>query len=274
LTIVQPVLFVSHGATIFTSSVEDPTYKWFASLGPHVKSAKPRAIIVLSAHFVTSGEWAVTSSARPPLVHDHPVVALHTEGYGPPGDPALASEIVAALVGAGLSARLDAQRGLDHGAWLPLRAMVPDARVPVVMVSLNAAASFEQHIAVGAALAPFRRAGVWILGSGGVTHNQEEFRKGYFGGADPAKNAPTWSVGFDDWVCKTLAADDPAHRLALGAAMGHEDFARAHPTAEHFWPLLVAVGAASADVGQRMHAGFQYGLSMSAFVFGDWPRFR
>jgi 4,5-DOPA dioxygenase extradiol len=266
----QPTLLVSHGATIYTASPEDPTHAWLTSLAPRVAAASPRAIVVVSAHHVTSGEWAVTSSPRPPLTHDHPVRALYTERYAPPGDPALAARVVAALSAAELPARADPRGGLDHGAWLPLRAMVPNADVPIVMLSVNTEASFEQHIAAGRALAPLRREGVLVLASGGVTHNQDEFRQGYFQRMAPAQDPPRWSVAFDAWVADTLAIADRAARLEVLASYArHEDYARAHPTPEHFWPVLVAVGAAGEDASVRVHAGFQHGLSMSAFLFGS-----
>jgi len=264
-----PTLFVSHGATFYTASRGDPTHAWLASLALPIASSSPRAIVVVSAHHLTSGGWAVTSSARPPLMHDHPVTELYAERYAPPGDPALANAIVDRLRAVHLPAWPDPQRGLDHGAWLPLRAMVPNADVPIVMLSVNASASFEQHVAAGAALAPLRREGVIVLASGGVTHNQDEFRKGFFGNADPAKAPPEWSVGFDAWATQTLAIVDRATRLeALSSYALRDDHRRAHPTPEHFWPLLVAAGAADADAGKRVHAGFQHGLSMSAFLFG------
>jgi 4,5-DOPA dioxygenase extradiol len=264
----QPTLLVSHGATIFTASAEDPTHAWLASLAPRIASAKPRAIVVVSAHYVTTGGWAVTSSARPKLAHDHPVAELYAERYAAPGEPALAAQIVATLATAELPARPDPERGLDHGAWLPLRAMVPNADIPIVMLSLNAHASFEQHIAVGTLLAPLRQDGVLVLASGGVTHNQEEFRRGYFRGGDPSEGAPEWSLAFDAWVAETLAIADRNARLsALASYAQRDEYARAHPTPEHFWPVLVAAGAASDDAGVRLHAGFQHSLSMSAFQF-------
>jgi 4,5-DOPA dioxygenase extradiol len=227
--------------------------------------------VVVSAHHVSSGAWAVTSSARPPLVHDHPVADLYAERYAPPGDPALAHRIVDALLAAHLPARPDPRRGLDHGAWLPLRAMVPSADVPIVMLSLNERASFDQHVASGAVLAPLRREGVLVLASGGVTHDQNAFRQGFSRRTDPAKGAPQESVDFDAWVAETLAISDPEARLeALRSDARRTDYPRVHPTPEHFWPVLVAAGAAGADVGERVHAGFQHGLSMSAFLFGRW----
>ena len=223
-----PTLFVGHGATIFTASREDPTHAWLSSLAPSVAAVSPRAIVVVSAHHVTSTDWAVTSSAQPPLKHDHPVTELYAERYAPPGDPSLASQIVQALLAAGLPARPDPQRGLDHGAWLPLRAMVPHADIPIVMLSVNASASFEQHVASGAALAPLRRDGVLVLASAGVTHNQDEFRKGFFRGADPATGSPEWSVDFDTWVGQTLAVSERGARLEALASYGQRDeYARA-----------------------------------------------
>jgi 4,5-DOPA dioxygenase extradiol len=265
-----PTLFVSHGATIFTASSGDPTHAWLASLAPRMALANPRAIVVVSAHHVTAGEWAVASSAGARLLHDHPVAESYAERYSAPDDPALASRIVAGLQCANLPARLDPQRGLDHGAWLPLRAMAPKADIPIVMLSLNARASFEQHLAAGAVLEPLRRDGVLVLASGGATHNQEEFRQRFLRGGDPAKGVPDWSVGFDGWVARTLAIADRTARLeTLASYACREDYSRSHPTPEHFWPVLVAAGAAGADAGVRVHAGFQHGLSTSAFLFGE-----
>lgn len=264
------VLLVSHGATVFTSSPEDPTFRWLASLAPRLERARPSAIVVVSAHHVTAGAWEVTSSSRPPLLHDHPMRELYSERYSPPGAPPLARRIVDGLLAAGLRAREDAERGLDHGAWLPLRAMAPKADVPIVMLSLNASASVEEHVAAGASLAPLRAEGVWVLASGGVTHNQNEFRRRFLSGADPREAPPSWSTDFDEWTARTLAIPDRQARLATLATFAqHEAFPQAHPTPEHFWPVLVAAGAGGAEAGQRVHHGFQHGLSMSAFVFGE-----
>jgi 4,5-DOPA dioxygenase extradiol len=184
----------------------------------------------------------------------------------------LATRIVARLQGANLPARLESPRGLDHGAWLLLRAMAPKADIPTVMLSLNARASFAQHIAVGALLEPLRRDGVLVLASGVVTHNQQQFREGFLRRGDPAKRVPDWSIGFDEWVARALATVDPGARLEMLASYAERDeYTRAHPTPEHFWPVLVAAGAAGADPGVRVHAGFQHGLSMSAFLFGELP---
>jgi 4,5-DOPA dioxygenase extradiol len=266
-----PTLLVSHGATIYTAAHGDPTHDWLASLAPLVASARPRAIVVVSAHHVTSGEWAVTSSARPPLLHDHPMTELYAEQYPAEGDPVLAARIVEAMRNLGLSTRADPHRGLDHGAWLPLRAMVSGADVPVVMVSVHAGASFEEHVAAGAALAPLRTEGVVVLASGGVTHNQGEFRRRFSLRMPPALDPPAWSVRYDAWVDQTLCNADPHTRMeALASYAQHHDYASAHPTPEHFWPVLVAAGAAGADMGRRVHQGFQHGLSMSAFMFGEF----
>jgi 4,5-DOPA dioxygenase extradiol len=266
---VLPTLLVSHGAAIYTAAPEDPTHRWLASLASKVTAARPRAIVVVSAHHVSSGEWTVTSSPRPALVHDHPVKELYGESYAPPGDPELAARIVQAMKGLGLSARTDPERGLDHGAWLPLRAMVPRADVPVVMVSVNARAELEEHVATGRALESLRREGVLLLASGGVTHNQGEFRQRFFRRDEPANDPPAWSVGFDAWEEQTLSNPDRKARIeTLGTYAQHPHYANAHPTPDHFWPVIVAAGAAGNDAGRRVHEGFQHGLSMSAFQFG------
>jgi 4,5-DOPA dioxygenase extradiol len=270
-----PTLLVSHGATVYTAAEGDPTHDWLSSLAPAIAAAAPRAIVVVSAHHLTSGEWTVTSSPRPPLLHDHPMTELYAEAYAPPGDPVLAARLVLALGGRGLAARADPHRGLDHGAWLPLRAMVPRAEVPVVLVSLNAKASVEEHVAAGRALEPLRREGVLILASGGVTHNQGEFRRRFGRRGDPALDPPAWSTRYDEWVDRTLSIGEPRARLEVLATFAEQhDYASAHPTPEHFWPVLVAAGAAGDDPGRRVHEGFQHGLSMSAFLFGELGRDR
>jgi 4,5-DOPA dioxygenase extradiol len=266
-----PVLVVSHGAAVFTAAADDPTHRWLTSLAPQVAAAAPRAIVVVSAHDLTEGHWSVSTTERLRVVHDHPAAEWHGERYTVPGAPVLSARIVDALRAMQLPVRSDAGAGLDHGAWLPLRAVVPRADVPVVRLSLNTRATFEQHLAVGAALEPLRLEGVLVLASGAVTHNQQEFRTRFFRGAEPAVDPPAWSVRYDAWVAQTLAVADPRERARVLAGYArHEDFAQAHPTPDHLWPVLVAIGAAGADAGLRVHAGFQHGLSMSAFLFGQW----
>ncbi len=266
-----PVLVVSHGAAVFTAAAEDPTHRWLTSLAPQVAAAAPRAIVVVSAHDLTEGHWAVSTNDRLSVVHDHPAAEWHDERYTVPGAPELSARLVDALRALQLPVKSDARAGLDHGAWLPLRAVVPRADVAVVRLSLNTRATFEQHLAVGAALEPLRREGVLVLASGSVTHNQQEFRTRFFRGAALGEDPPAFSVRYDAWVAQTLAVSDPLERVAaLAGYSRHEDFAQAHPTPDHLWPVLVATGAAGADLGRRAHAGFQHGLSMSAFLFGQW----
>ena len=122
----------------------------------------------ISAHFVTSGEWVVTSTARPPLLHDHPIAELDAESYSPPGEPALAARIVDAMVSQKLKARTDPHRGLDHGTCCS----GPSART-----------AFGE--------------GILILASGGDTHDQDEFRQRFARGGDASRDPPAWSVEYE-----------------------------------------------------------------------------
>lgn len=177
------------------------------------------------------------------------------------GRAGLASEIVVQLREASIEAEADPGRGLDHGAWVPLRFRYPAAELPVVAVSLSAPARPRALLALGQALVPLRSAGILVLGSGGIVHNLGRLdRRG--------KTAPVagWARTFDDWV---------RDRLEVGDADGLVSYKRhapqaslAVPTSEHFDPLLVAVGAAAGDGRvQDVYAGFRYGsLSMRSFT--------
>jgi 4,5-DOPA dioxygenase extradiol len=274
-----PVLFVSHGAAVFSAAAEDPTYLRWRSLAPKVASWGPRAVVGISAHFVSEGRTVVTSSARPPLLHDHPATHHHAERYPAPGDPALAAAIATSLEDAGLPAGLDAERGIDHGAWLPLRALLPGAHVPVVMVSLRSDVEDSAHVALGRCLARLRAEGVLVLASGGLTHDQQAFRAGFFAAAgsswtpghpvrlDPEAAAPASTVAFEA-AATAAVLDAPDRAGALLDVFDGPNARAAHPTPEHFWPLLVAAGAAAGDPAEKVHGGHQFGLSTAAFVFG------
>jgi 4,5-DOPA dioxygenase extradiol len=224
---------------------------------------RPAAIVVVSAHWQAPRPIRVGTSAAPATIHDFYGFPseLYALRYAPPGAPALAATIVERLREAGTAAEADSERGLDHGAWVPLRFLYPDADVPVVAVSLAAPARPRELLALGRALAPLRAAGVLVFGSGGVVHNLGRLdRRG-----ELAPVAP-WAQAFDDWVRNRLDGGDvdaiaAYERLAPEASL-------AVPTSEHFDPLLVALGAAVGDGRvDDIYAGFRYGsLSMRSFA--------
>jgi 4,5-DOPA dioxygenase extradiol len=182
--------------------------------------------------------------------------------YPAPGDPALAARVAALLENAGFTAGVDRSRGLDHGAWVPLKLMHPAADIPVLQVSVQSGRGPDHHLGVGEALRPLREEGVLILGSGGATHNLREFGNHALDAA-PADYAQT----FENWLVECVLA---GRRDALvDYRRQGPSAARNHPTAEHFLPLFVALGAAGEGArGRALHRAFNYGvLSMAAFAW-------
>ncbi|HEY9850727.1 MAG TPA: class III extradiol ring-cleavage dioxygenase [Leptolyngbyaceae cyanobacterium] len=267
---IMPVIFVGHGATIFTMNSQDPTHVRFQEIGRELKANPPQAILCVSAHFIES-KFIVTAAQKPPTIHDHPVQDLYSWKYPAPGHPELALRICNRLNSVGLQSSTDPRRGIDHGAWIPASLMFPEARIPVLQVSLHQSYDLNLHFRLGQALEVLRHEGVLIICSGGVTHNQQEFRRGYFSGADV--NVPAnWSKEFDDWVSDLLTVKSPQHWKELLNFQYHHLSDISHPTIEHFLPMLVAIGAGDRDnlgaaQAVKLHTGFQHSLSTSAFLF-------
>lgn len=254
----HPALFVSHGAPTLALDEAHPTHAFLKGLGGAL--ATPKAILVISAHWDTEMP-TVTSAVRHATIHDFsgfpkPLYALH---YPAPGAPALAQEIARLLQLAGLEARMDPERGLDHGAWVPLMLMYPKADIPVVQLSLQTHMSAEHHLELGAALAPLRRRSVLILGSGGATHNLRELFR-----PTPGQDE-SYVPAFTGWLQDTLKHND---RKSLAAYRKLAPSAeRAHPTEEHFFPLLAAAGASDTP-GERIHTAMTgSSLAMDAYRF-------
>lgn len=255
----QPSLFVSHGAPTFAlePGQAGPALAAWAQAHP-----KPEAVLVVSPHWMTAAP-RVGTVARPTTVHDFGGFdpALYQLQYPAPGHPRLAQRAVEVLREAGYAAQADDQRGLDHGAWVPLMHMYPQADVPLFQVSLPARLDAESAWAYGRALAPLAQEGVLIVGSGSITHNLYDFQ----GGAGP--DMP-YAVAFAQWVRDTLAAHDLPRLKQTMALAPHAQ--RAHPTTEHYWPLLVAAGAApDGGLPRLIDGGMAHGmLSMDAYAFG------
>ncbi|WP_199441512.1 dioxygenase family protein [Umezawaea beigongshangensis] len=253
----MPVLYLGHGAPPLA---DDPTWTgelaaWSAAL------PTPRSILVVSAHWEES-PLTLGSTTGAPLTYDFWGFPrrYYEVAYDAPGAPELAAD-VRALLGAAGPVASDEERGLDHGAYVPLKEMFPDADVPVLqmsMPSLDPLALFD----VGRRLAPLRDAGVLVVGSGFLTHNLScvDFAAGT--GSTP----PSWSVEFDDWAARTLAAGDvdsvlDFQRRAPAAGI-------AHPRTEHFAPLFVSLGASGGQAAPETAVeGFWYGLSKRSFQF-------
>ncbi len=256
-----PTMFVSHGAP--TLAIDDsPAHRFLSTCGESL--GRPKAILVLSAHF-EAPTATVTASASPDIIYDFWGFpdALYDITYPAPGDPALAHRISGLVSAAGIPTRLDEKRGLDHGAWIPLSLMYPDAGVPVVQLSIDARKGAAYHFNLGELLSPLREEGVLIIGSGGVTHNLPH-------ALSAPQDAPMadWAITFREWAAEAVESDrrdDLADYRAIAP-----DAARNHPTEEHFLPLLCAMGATGpGEQGRRVHASDAYGaLAMDAYLFG------
>ncbi len=255
----QPVLFVSHGAPTFALE-PGRAGALLRALGERLET--PRAILVVSPHWMTH-DLAVTASPEPETIHDFGgfPAELYALRYPAPGSTALAARVAGLLAGAGIGVRQDVDRGLDHGAWVPLMHLRPLADVPVVQVSMPASLDPQGAWRLGELLAPLRDEGVLIVGSGSLTHNLYEVRIG-----DRQQDA--YARAFVQWARRAVTAHDRA------ALVGYLDDApqarRAHPTSEHYLPLLVAAGACDpADPVEVLDGGILHGVvSMEGYLIG------
>ncbi len=255
-----PAVFVSHGAP--TLAIESsPARDFLSGLGKTL--GRPEAILVVSAHWEGS-EAAVSAAQQPETIHDFFGFPqeLYRLAYPAPGAPELASRVSDLLGGQGIATHVHPTRGLDHGAWVPLLLMYPDADIPVTQLSVQPPLGTAHHFGLGKALRSLRDEGVLILGSGGTTHNLYEFGR-HRRDAPP----PGWVTGFQEWLATTVEAgntEDFLHYRERGP-----DAARNHPSEEHFLPIFAAAGAGNPGVaGRRIHRSHTYGvLAMDAYRF-------
>lgn len=263
-----PTYFISHGGGPWpymmaqSNGMYDRLAQSLRDM-PRQLGERPKAVLVISAHW-EEREFTVMAAARPPMVYDYSGFPAHTYHvqYPAPGLPALAGQVRQLIQGVGFAARLDAQRGFDHGTFVPLVVMYPQADVPVVQLSLRAGYDPAAHLAVGRALAPLREQGVLIVGSGLSYHNLRRM--------GPAAAEP--SRQFDDWLQQTLMATEPQQRAQRLIDWQDAPAARvAHPQEDHLLPLMVAVGAAGDDEAVRVYHedGFFGGVTVSSFRFGQ-----
>lgn len=250
-----PSLFVSHGAPTFALA-PGLAGAQLRALGQRLP--RPRALAVVSAHW-QAPQVLVGSAAQPGTVHDFggfpaPLYALR---YPAPGHPALAQRALQLLQQAGWSAAEDAARCLDHGAWVPLLHLYPEADIPVFQIALPRSLDEAGAWRLGQTLAPLADEGVLLIGSGSLTHNLREVR---FGDAP----AEPYVSAFADWVGARLQAGEVP--WLAEAPQGR----RAHPSDEHYLPLLVAAGAAEPVAAvEELDGGVEHAvLAMRAYVFG------
>lgn len=254
---VFPSLFVSHGAPTLVLD-DGPAHRFLKDLGKDL--GKPESILIVSAHWKTKIPM-VTGAIKLKTIHDFRGFppALYEIAYPASGSMPLARQVQQFLQEVGHETCIDEERGLDHGAWVPLSLMYPEADVPVVQLSLQSHLGPGHHFALGKALSALRQQGVLIVGAGSLTHNLRAL--------DPQISAipPDWVAEFSDWI---FAA---ASQGRIADLIGYRQLApyavRNHPSEEHFLPFFTSLGAGNGK-GTRLHNSYTYGvLAMDAYRF-------
>ncbi len=265
----MPVMFLGHGSPM--NAIEDnPWRRAWQTLGAEIlaRPEQPQLILCISAHWLTHGEWQVTGMAKPKTIHDFGGFpqALFDQQYPAPGAPSvarqLAQELKSPATGSAIS--IDAAEwGFDHGTWSVLKPMFPKADIPVLQLSLDFSRAPSEHYALGQQLHTLRQRGVLIVGSGNIVHNLQAVRRG-----TASNDAYDWAREFDNVVHEQIKKgqlDALQNFQALGALAK-----QAHPTYDHFLPLLYAAGAARrTEMPRFFNAGFQSAsISMRSVLWG------
>ena len=253
-----PSLFIAHGTPLLAIEHNDYTecLKEYARNNP-----KPKAIIIFSSNW-TREDQAVTAGKRNSMIHDFAGAPdqLYEIEYRPPGDVELSDAILTSLSKIGVFPVLDESRPLDHGAWIPLKIMYPDADIPVVELSVSPELPLNTQYEIGKSLAGLRKEGVLIVGSGGTVHNMEEWR-------EDLSVAEGWAVDFESWLEEKIITWDTE---ALFEFEGLAPFAAtAVPSKSYFVPFIIAMGAGDCRRQPKLlHRSYQYGnLSLCAWEF-------
>lgn len=253
-----PSYFIAHGAPSLVLD-HNPYTDFLGELA--AKNQKPKAIILFSAHWEETVQ-AVGAAETFETIYDFRGFQdeLYEVTYPAKGDQELAGEVIKLFAAQGIPARLNKERGLDHGAWAVLQLIYPAADIPVIALSVNRHLSNEQQYKLGQALGALREQDVMIIGSGGTVHNLRRVNW-------DTDTAETWAVAFDSWLQEKLEAWDTDSLFRYHALAPHA--AEAVPTNEHFIPLLLAMGAGDQGKEARLlHRSYQYGnLSLSCWEF-------
>ncbi len=264
-----PTFYLSHGGgpwPYMNDEARRPYARLEESLRelPRQLPRKPEALLIVSGHW-EEREFAVMSAAAPPMIYDYggfPEELYHIR-YAAPGSPRLAQRALSLIQQADLPARLDGERGFDHGTYSLLAVTHPQADIPVFQVSLRAGYDPAAHLRLGRALAPLRDEGVVIIGSGSSYHNLRRF----FGPRVRREDA----AQFDTWLRETLVESTPARRSERLLEWERAPAAReAHPQEDHLMPLHVVVGAAEEEPGQIAYRqnDFLGTIALSSYRFG------
>lgn len=262
---ILPVYFLSHGGGPwpYVESMRPMfarTAAEFAALPARLPS-RPKAILAISGHW-EAPDFTVSTAERPPMEYDYYGFPEHTYhiSYPAPGAPALAARVKDLLSSSGLGVSEDAARGFDHGVFVPLSLMYPQADVPVVMLSLRSGYDAAEHIRAGQALAPLRDEGVLIIGSGLTYHNMRGF------GRD--ESTPV-AEAFEAYLNRAISQKSAAARNDMLVHWENGPGARlAHPREDHLVPLMVVAGAAGEDTGRALFIDHAMKVPMASYEFG------
>ncbi|MCC6209114.1 MAG: dioxygenase [Gammaproteobacteria bacterium] len=268
-----PAIYLPHGAGPWPfmeiPAAFGPRVEWDALAGylrdiGRMVTPRPTAALVVTAHWVAERP-TVSAAAQPTMLYDYSGFPPETYrlNYPAPGSPALAARVRTLLNGAGRDCDEDARRGYDHGTFVPLMLIYPEANIPVVQLSLQRGLDPRAHFDIGRALQSLRDEGVVIIGSGMSYHNMRAFFA-------PGREYIEAGERFDDWLTATVERADPEERArelaqweqAPGGLASHQ------PTYEHLTPLFVMAGAAGADRGRRVYSGRLIGMPVSGYQFG------
>lgn len=264
----MPVYFLSHGGGPWP--FVDGMRQQYAQTESALRAlagrlpARPAAVLVVTAHW-EAAEFSVSTATHPPMLYDYGGFPANTYQlhYPAPGSPELAARVVALLAENKIPVRQDASRGFDHGSFVPLSLIFPEAEVPVVMLSIKASYDAAEHIRLGAALQPLREQGILILGSGLNYHNMRGF-----GRAESAAVAEA----FNRYLDAAIALPAAGARGAMLADWERAPGARlAHPHEDHLLPLMVVAGAAGDDAGRLLVAEKVMQIPMTSYEFGGAP---
>ncbi len=266
-----PTYFISHGGGPWPY-LDGPFRRMFDQLEQSLKDLRrelgdaPRAVLVISGHWEETG-FAISSGEQPGMVYDYSGFPEHTYHirYAAPGSPELARRVQQLLGAGGVPARLDPERGYDHGTFSLMKPLYPEEDIPLVQVSIDRSYDPEAHLRLGRLLAPLRDEGVLIIGSGLTYHNMRDMRGSE--GFEPSRV-------FDAWLQETLVAADAEERTRRLVDWERAPMARAaHPQEDHLIPLMAVVGAAENEAGAVVyHQNDLFGgITASSFRFGEAP---
>jgi len=267
-TSVLPTFYIPHGGgpcffmdwTMGPADTWAKMAEWLRHLGDSLAS-RPKAVLVVSAHW-EEVRFTLTGNSKPPLIYDYYGFPEHTYQltYPAPGSPAVAERVQGLLEAAGMPASIDPSRGFDHGVFIPFKLIYANADIPVVQLSLRAGLDPASHIEAGRAIAPLRREGVLIVGSGMSYHNM----RGFFAGGGEAA-----SERFDEWLTQSVCEPNANLRNEKLKHWERAPAARAsHPREEHLLPLMVAAGAAGDSPGRHIFSDQVMNATVSAYRFG------